>query len=465
MTKSLSPMFEYSRTYKPFLYPWAVDLTVEHERMHWIEEEAELGEDITDWKVGTQLTAENRAFIKQILRMFTQSDVNVGRYYLDFLIPRFKNNEIRNMLVSFAAREGVHQRAYALLNDTLGFPDSEYAQFLEYEEMADKADFMMRADVSTDEGLALALAKSVFNEGVSLFASFAMLLSFQRRGLMKGMGKIVEWSTKDESKHVEGIARLFKQFCAEHPHVVTDEFKAKIYEMNKMIVHLEDLFIDLAYASGADENLEKQDVKNYIRFVANRRLNQLGLKAIWDVEKNPLEWIDYVLNGADHTNFFENKVAEYEVASLTGEWVYEKALQFRVYSKDGCPFCDKVKTELYLRGEKFEVVDLTNDDARFQFYAERGLSVEAGTATVPQVYLVSDDGQETLIGGWGATFNYLEERDASYMIEEVKEEDKGLDEIVEEAEVLAVNDGMEYLSDGSFRPEGSLFCTSKEGCL
>jgi len=310
---------EFSQTYKPFHYPWAVEITTRHEKAHWIEDEIDLSEDVTDWK-GGKITAVEKDYITNILRLFTQSDVAVGQNYFDQFIPKFKNNEVRNMLGSFAAREGIHQRAYALLNDTLGLPDSEYHAFLEYTEMVDKIDFIMKSDPSTQRGLGLALAKSVFNEGVALFASFVMLLNFQRFGKMKGMGKVVEWSIRDESMHVEGNSKLFRSFCAEHPRIVDDEFKSEIYEMSRMAVELEDKFIELAYEMGEIEGLSKEEVKQYIRYIADRRLLQLGLKTNFKVKENPLPWLEWVLNGADHTNFFENRVTEYEVAGLTGSW-------------------------------------------------------------------------------------------------------------------------------------------------
>jgi ribonucleoside-diphosphate reductase beta chain len=233
------------------------------------------------------------------------------------------------MLGSFACREGVHQRAYALLNDTLGLPDEEYHAFLEYKEMADKIEFMQKSDVSTHSGLAHALAKSVFNEGVALFASFVMLLNFQKYGKMKGMGKVVEWSIRDESMHVEGNSKLFKAFCAEHPRLVNDEFKKEIYLMAKDIVKLEDKFIDLAYGIGNIEGLTSEEVKQYIRYITDRRLLQLGLKTTFKVKNNPLPWLEWILNGADHTNFFEGRVTEYEVAGLTGTWsdAYTRTVQ------------------------------------------------------------------------------------------------------------------------------------------
>ena len=309
-------LLKLSQTYKPFLYPWAVDLSKKHEEVHWIEDEAELSEDVQDWK--TKLTEEEKTFITHVLRLFTQSDVQVGENYHELLIPRFKNNEVRNMLSSFAAREAIHQRAYALLNDTLGLPDEDFHMFLEYKEMANKINFMKDGDSKTNAGLALALAQSVFNEGMSVFASFVMLLNFQRFGKMKGMATIVEWSIRDETLHVQGNAKLFREFCGEHPRIVNDELKSKIYKMAENAVMLETKFIDLAFAGNAVQGLTKQEVIDYIRHIADRRLLQLGMKPLFNQKDNPLPWLDWVLNGASHDNFFEKRVTEYSVVGMDG---------------------------------------------------------------------------------------------------------------------------------------------------
>jgi len=326
LKKRTGGLLKFSETYKPFHYPWAVEITTRHEKVHWIEDELDLSEDVADWKSG-KMSAIEKEYVTNILRLFTQSDVAVGQNYFDQFIPKFKNNEVRNMLGSFATREGIHQRAYALLNETLGLSDAEYHAFLEYQEMADKIDFMMDSDPNTQRGLGLCLAKSVFNEGVALFASFVMLLNFQRYGKMKGMGKVVEWSIRDESIHVEGVSKLFKAYCQEFPRIVDDEFKSTIYEMARQAVKLEDAFVDLAYKLGPIEGLEQKEVKEYCRYITDRRLLQLGLKTNFKVKENPLPWLEWVLNGADHTNFFENRVTEYEVAGLKGKWddVYEAA--------------------------------------------------------------------------------------------------------------------------------------------
>lgn len=313
----MSSLLKFSETYKPFHYPWAVDLAKKHEEIHWIEDEAELSEDVQDWK--TKLSAAEKEFITHVLRLFTQSDVQVGENYHELLIPKFKNNEVRNMLSSFAAREAVHQRAYALLNDTLGLPDEDFHKFLDYKAMADKIDFMKEGNTQSHMGLALSLAQSVFNEGMSVFASFVMLLNFQRFGKMKGMATIVEWSIRDETIHVQGNAKLFRTFCEEHPRAVNDELKSKIYKMARNAVKLEDKFIDLAFDGNEVQGLTKQEVRDYIRHIADRRLLQLGLKPKFNQKDNPLPWLDWVLNGASHDNFFEKRVTEYSVAGMEGE--------------------------------------------------------------------------------------------------------------------------------------------------
>ena len=282
---------EVSTTYKPFAYPWAVELTKKHEEIHWVEDEAELSEDVQDWKL--KLSKSEKEFI---------------------------THEARNMLSSFANREGVHQRAYALLNDTLGLPEEDFHKFLDYTEMSDKIEFMKDNNINSLQGLALAFAQSVFNEGMSLFASFVMLLNFQRFGKMKGMGTIVEWSIRDESIHVQGNAKLFRAFCEEKPKVVNDELKSKIYQMAKDSVLLEDKFIKLAFKGNEIEGLTEEEVKKYIRHIADRRLLQLGLKPKYNVKDNPIPWLDWILNGASHDNFFEKRVTEYSVNGLEGNW-------------------------------------------------------------------------------------------------------------------------------------------------
>ena len=307
-----------SKTYKPFKYPWAVDYAIKSEKAHWGEWEAKLQDDVAQWQSG-KLTDAEKNHITQILRLFTQSDVAVGTNYLEYYIPKFKNNEIRAMLTSFANREFVHQRSYALLNDTLGLPEEEYSAFLDYKQMKDKIDFMGNIDANSVAGLGKAIARSVLNEGMSLFSAFVMLLNYQRYGKMKGMCEIVEWSVRDETMHCEGMVRLFREYCEEHPRVVNDQFKKEIYQMFRDGVALEDKVIETAFEMGTVEGITPEEVKRYIRYIADRRLIQLGLKGNWKIKENPLQWLEWVLNGDSFKNFFEGTVTDYNAAGLEGD--------------------------------------------------------------------------------------------------------------------------------------------------
>ena len=317
-------LLEESITYKPFKYPWAVEAATSHEKIHWGEWECKLQEDVAQWQSG-KLNSHEKNHITQILKLFTQSDVMVGRNYLEYYIPKFKNNEIRAMLTSFANREFVHQRAYALLNDTLGLPEEEFSAFLEYKEMSDKIEFMSNINIHTVSGTAQAIARSVMNEGMSLFSAFVMLLNYQRFGKMRGMCEIVEWSIRDETMHTNGMVKLFREFCDEHPRIVNDEFKKDIYEMFRTGIKLEDKVIDNAFQMGPVEGLTSEEVKKYIRYIADRRLIQLGLKGNWKVKKHPVPWLEWVLNGASHKNFFEGTVTDYNANGMEGEWGWKVA--------------------------------------------------------------------------------------------------------------------------------------------
>lgn len=306
---------ELSTTYKPFLYGWAEDYRKQSEDIHWITDEVEMSKDVEDYKAAS---VQEREFIKNILSIFTQSDFNVANNYLP-LITTIQNNEVRGMLTSFMCREFEHQKGYAFLNESLGFPDSYYTDFLKHKETLDKDAYMK---LQTNGSFGLKLAKGILLEGISLFGSFIMLKNFERVGKYLGMCTINEWSLRDESLHVEGNAKLFRVWCEENPQEVNDEFKLRIYGMARDIVSIEKDFIDFAFGEYNPPNLDKEAVKQYIEYIADRRLLQIGLKPNYGVSKNPLPWFDEINNGSSLANFFEKRVTDYSVAGMTGEFTY-----------------------------------------------------------------------------------------------------------------------------------------------
>jgi ribonucleoside-diphosphate reductase beta chain len=304
--------------YRPFYYPWAYDAFVQSESMHWLFQEVPMLEDVSDWK--NKLNESEKNFLTHIFRFFTQGDIDVSGAYVNNYLPTFPHPEIRMMLSSFAAREAIHVAAYSYLIETLGMPDTTYNEFLQYEQMREKHDFIEEFTLKGKDDIAEQIAVfSAFTEGMQLFSSFVMLLNFVRFGKMKGMGQIISWSISDESLHCESMIKLFREYIKENKELWTDELKSKIYTASEKMVDLEDKFIDLAFGVHIMEGLTKEQVKQYIRYIADRRLISLGMKGIFKVKKNPLPWVDGML-GVTHSNFFEQRVTDYSKGSLTGSW-------------------------------------------------------------------------------------------------------------------------------------------------
>lgn len=312
--------------FKPFNYPWAYDAWLKHEQSHWMHTEVPMIEDVKDWK--NKLNDNEKHFLTNILRFFTQGDVDVAGGYVNNYLPYFPQPEVRMMLMGFAAREALHVAAYSHLIETLGMPESTYNEFLQYEEMKAKHDYFLSIAGQDATTIAQQIAAfSAFTEGMQLFSSFIMLLNFPRHGKMKGMGQIISWSIVDETQHAESMIKLFRTFIEENRDIWKDDLKSEIYSIAEKMVELEDKFIDLSFSMGVMEGLSAEDVKKYIRYICDRRLISLGLKGIFKVKKNPLPWVEEMINAPTHTNFFENRATDYAKGALSGDWgdVWAKA--------------------------------------------------------------------------------------------------------------------------------------------
>ena len=312
-------LLKHNPVYKPFRYPWAYDYWLAQQRVHWLPEEVPMADDVKDWN--NNITDAERNLLMQIFRFFTQGDIEVNECYMKEYSQIFEPTEVKMMLSAISNMETVHIAAYAHLLDTIGIPEVEYEAFLKYKEMKDKYDFLQKFKCDSKEHIALTIAVFAgFTEGLQLFASFAMLMNFPRFNKMKGMGQIITWSVRDESLHCEAMVRLFRTFIQENPEVWTDELKAEITEACKHVVSMEDAFIELAFEMGGVEGMTSDEIKNYIRYIADMRLGELMLEPIYHVEKNPLPWLDDMLNAVEHTNFFENRSTEYSKAATQGTW-------------------------------------------------------------------------------------------------------------------------------------------------
>ncbi len=306
--------------YKPFEYPQFFEYFKLQQQAHWLPTEVPMADDLVDFK--SKLSAQESNLIIQVLRFFTQGDIEVQNNYNSKLIHLFPKPEITMMLTAFAAMETVHVWAYSHLNDTLGLPEVEYKAFLEYEAMKNKYEYLQQFKIESKKDIAKNLAVfGGFMEGVSLFASFAILMNFPRRGLLKNVGQIITWSIRDESLHSEGISALFREFMKENPQLWETGLREELYQVCREMISLEDHFIDTCFALGPVEGLKPEDVKKYIRYIANRRLVDLNLEAIYEEAKqNPLPWLNLMINGKEHANFFETRATEYSKGSIIDDW-------------------------------------------------------------------------------------------------------------------------------------------------
>ena len=312
--------------YKPFEYPAAHDYWLKQQQAHWLHTEVPMANDVTDWK--SNLKDHEKNVVGGILKGFAQTETVVNDYWTGLVTKWFRKPEIIMMATTFGAFETIHAEAYSLLNEQLGLDN--FAEFLEDEATAAKIENLMEVrdghdgQVDYHEAARSLAIFSAFTEGVNLFSSFAVLLSFKMRNKLKGVGQIVEWSVRDESLHSNAGCWLFRTLMEEHPELKTDKLIAEIREAAQAALELEFNFIDKIFEMGDLENLTKEELKNFIKHRVNTKMGDLGLKPLVpseDIDQGALKtmlWFDAVIAGKQHTDFFANRVTNYSKGHM--EW-------------------------------------------------------------------------------------------------------------------------------------------------
>jgi len=308
--------------YKPFEYEKAYDYWLKQQQAHWLHTEVPMMSDVNDWK--QNLTETEKNIIGSILKGFSQTETIVNDYWSGLVTKWFRKPEIIMMATTFGAFETIHAEAYSLLNETLGLDD--FSEFLEDKTTLAKIEnlTMVRDSFGEEknwEEIAKSLAIfSAFTEGVNLFSSFAILLSFKMRNKLKGVGQIVEWSIRDESLHSEAGCWLFKTLIKENPHLQTPQLIESINQAAKLSLKLELDFINKVYELGDLEGCSKYDLTNFIKNRVNTKLIDLGLSPILDdIDKqavNRMKWFDALSAGKQHTDFFANRVTNYSKGTM-----------------------------------------------------------------------------------------------------------------------------------------------------
>ena len=310
--------------YKPFEYPEAFDYWLKQQQAHWIHTEVPMMSDVNDWK--QNLTETEKNIIGSILKGFAQTETVVNDYWTGLVTKWFRKPEIIAMATTFGAMETIHAEAYSLLNEELGLDD--FSEFLEDETTMAKIETLMdvrdsfNGKIDWHERAKSLAIFSAFTEGVNLFSSFAVLLSFKMRNKLKGVGQIVEWSIRDESMHSDAGCWLFRTLLLEHPELNTPELEAAINEAALLSLKLELDFIEKVYELGDLEGCNKGDLINFIKNRVNTKLSDLGYQPIIDdvdmTAVDRMKWFDHLSAGKQHTDFFANRVTNYSKGHI--EW-------------------------------------------------------------------------------------------------------------------------------------------------
>lgn len=313
-------------TYKPFLYDKAHDYWLKQQQAHWLPSEVQMASDIQDW--AENLTPQEKQVVGGVLKGFIQTELVVNDYWTTKIGKWFPHPEVVMMGTSFGNMETVHTIGYAYLNDSLGL--TEYDAFLQEPTAKAKIDRLLDVKGNDKHDIARSLAIfSAFTEGVSLFSSFAILFNFSRWNKLKGVGQIISWSVRDESLHSEAGCWLFREFIKEYPEVWTDEVKKSVYEAARTTIELEDDFIDKVFQGCKIEGIDAKDIKQFIRYRANTKLGELGLKMNWkNIDQEAIKrmaWFDLMTAGVEHTDFFAQKVTSYSKGHVDFSNIWEES--------------------------------------------------------------------------------------------------------------------------------------------
>ncbi len=307
------PLLEERLAFKPFQYQWAYDAWFKQQNAHWLHTEINMQKDIKDWS--EELTIEEKNVIGNILKGFTQTETIVGDYWSSYVGKWFPIPEIKMMALTFGAFETIHSVAYSYLNDTLGLTDFE--SFLEDEATMLKLNTLMSVDPNDNDINNIARSLALFSacaEGIQLYSSFAVMLSFRLKNLMTGIGQQMIFSIRDESLHSESGCRLFRELITENQHIWTEELQNSLYEGVSLALKNEFNYIDKIFEMGDLETITKDQLKNFMFDRANRKLKELMLKPVYDVNPILLEemnWFYIVTSGEQQVDFFANRETGY----------------------------------------------------------------------------------------------------------------------------------------------------------
>jgi ribonucleoside-diphosphate reductase beta chain len=307
---------------KPVKYQWAMDLYNQAVANTWFPNEVQLGEDIADFK---KMTPEERHAITFLMSYFNPSELLVNKALAMGVYPYINAAEAHLFLAKQMWEEANHCMSFEYVLET--FPidrEAAYGQHVEEPTIIAKEAFtskyikrMMEADldIETVEGkqdfVRNLVAYNVILEGTWFYSGFLVALSFRQRNLLRNFGSLIDWVVRDESLHLKFGMNLILTVLEENPEICTEDFVTEVTKMITDSVELECEYNKAMFPKGI-LGLNASYVNQYVQYLADRRLEELGLAAHYNVS-NPAKWMATANDTLQLVNFFESTNTSYEV--------------------------------------------------------------------------------------------------------------------------------------------------------
>lgn len=316
----------------PFKYHWAWDKYLAACANHWMPNEINMSADVALWKDPAGLTEDERLIIKRNLGFFSTADSLVANNLVLAVYRHITNPECRQYLLRQAFEEALHTHAYQYVIESLGLDDAEvFNMYREIPSVATKAVWALpfteslsdphfrTGTLENDQRLLRDLiAFYVIFEGIFFYVGFTQILSMGRRNKMVGTSEQFQYILRDESMHMNFGIDVINQIKIENPHLWTPEFQEEIIRLVREGVALEYQYAQDTMPHGI-LGMNAEMFEEYLHFIANRRLNQIGLADQYPGAENPFPWMSEMMDLKKEKNFFETRVIEYQ-AGGTLSW-------------------------------------------------------------------------------------------------------------------------------------------------
>ena len=309
----------------PFKYHWAWDKYLAGCANHWMPQEVSMSRDIAQWKDSTALTDDERLIVKRNLGFFTTADSLAANNIVLGTYRHITAPECRQYLLRQGFEEAIHTHAYQYIVESLGLDESEV--FNAYQEVAsikDKDDFLIpfinfltdpqfkTGTPETDQQLLRSLIVfACIMEGLFFYVGFVQILALGRQNKMQGAAEQYQYILRDESMHCNFGIDVINTIKLENPHLWTAEFGEEIKGLMQHSVELEYRYAEATMPRGV-LGLNATMFKEYLRFIANRRCQQIGLDVLYPGATNPFPWMSEMMDLKKEKNFFETRVTEYQ---------------------------------------------------------------------------------------------------------------------------------------------------------